>query len=104
MQVDSTLLTRKIVIINHFLSRFQQNSYIAMRTIYPDYVFDKYAPTGEIKDISKLYLKFFYYTGMDNKAADLKKNYSLNKYLMVMLFESSSAANHSLNSTRSSPC
>ena len=55
-----------------------------MKDIKFDFKFEKYRESGEIKDISKLYLKFFNHIGLTNKADELKKAYSLNKLLQVI--------------------
>lgn len=53
-----------------------------MKILSQDFSYKNYAETGEIKDIAKLYLKFFTAISLQTKVDDLKKVYN-NKYISV---------------------
>ena len=57
-----------------------------MKKINTEFSYDKVKNRGEVKDISKQYLKFFLSLKMTSKAEDLKRVYASNKFISVDYF------------------
>lgn len=54
-----------------------------MQKIASDFSYDNYNPSGEIKDICKVYLKFFQHLQLAARVEDLKRAYANNKLINV---------------------
>ena len=54
-----------------------------MQKMFPNFNYDKYETTGQVKPIAKLYLKLFQSLNLSAKSEDLKRAYATNKHLHV---------------------
>lgn len=68
-----------------------------MQVISPFFEYQNYNETGEIKNIAKLYLKFFSALSLKSKVEDLKKVYSNYESMRVIIIPHHFAHSHKLN-------
>lgn len=54
-----------------------------MKRLKKDFSYDKYKPTGDTKDVAKVYLNFFLVMKMQTRIDDLKRAYANNKFIGV---------------------